>query len=112
MTDVLPPMVAAFVAAKNARDVDAQLACFAPAAVVLDEGHVYHGHDEIRGWIEAANARYSLRVRPLGYAGQGENGVLDAAVSGDFPGSPLTFRYRMRFGDDKIVSLRPEVARA
>ena len=106
--DDVPTVVTAWVAAKNAHDVDGQLACFSPAAEVDDEDKVHRGTEQVRAWIERVTAAYALTVVPEGWDGDATGGVLTALVSGDFPGSPLTFRYHLGLDADRITNVRTE----
>ncbi len=46
----LPGILDRYFKAQNAHDIDAMVACFAPDAVVRDEGHDIVGTDAIRAW--------------------------------------------------------------
>lgn len=95
--------------AKNAHDVEGQVACFAADASVDDEGQTIVGTDAIRGWATKVTAAYDLTVEPSGFAGDPDGaGVLTAMVSGSFPGSPLEFRYHLTLANGLITSLRTE----
>jgi hypothetical protein len=78
-------------------DADAYFAQFAEDAVAEDEGHEYHGIDEIRAW------RHSV---PLVTYTVGDvvtpdsETVAHAEIAGDFPGSPVTLAFHFRFTDD------------
>ena len=89
----LPPVLARYVAAKNAHDIDALLACFAPGARVRDEGEDLVGHDAVRAWLEKTSAKYRVTLEPLGYAENGDRLELTAKVTGTFKGSPITLRF-------------------
>jgi hypothetical protein len=104
----LPEPLPAYVAAKNAHDVEGQVACFAPDGVVDDEGETIAGTALIRAWAERVTAAYDLTVEPSGWTGTADRGVMTAMVSGDFPGSPLEFRFHLSLADDLITSLRTE----
>lgn len=108
MDSELPDPLATYVAAKNAHDVDGQLACFAPDAVVRDEGEELHGTDEIRPWIERTTAAYDLTVVPMSIAENGPATVMTALVDGDFPGAPLQFTYFLILKGNLIASFRTE----
>lgn len=110
MTDLdLPVPLAAWVAAKNAHDVEGQVACFAAGASVDDEGETVVGTEAVRAWAARVTAAYDLTVEPSGFAGDPDGtGVLTAMVSGNFPGSPLEFRYHLTLADGLITSLRTE----
>lgn len=105
----LPAPLADWVAAKNAHDVEGQVACFAADGSVDDEGQTVTGTDAIRAWVTRVTAAYDLTVEPSAFAGGPDGaGVLTALVSGSFPGSPLEFRYHLTLADGLITSLRTE----
>jgi len=108
VTAEVPDPLTAYVAAKNAHDVDGQLACFASDAVVRDEGEELHGSDEIRPWIERTTAAYDLTVVPMSVAENGPATVMTALVDGDFPGAPITFTYFLIIKAGRIASFRTE----
>jgi hypothetical protein len=79
MLSELPPVVARFVEAGDARDLDGAVACFTADAIVEDEGQ-------------------TLR--------DGE-GILIATLAGNFPGGPVELAYELTIGaDDAITSFR------
>lgn len=64
MLSELPPVVARFVDASNARDLDRFVACFAADAVVEDEGKTHTGIDEVREWKQETENRHTYTVEP------------------------------------------------
>lgn len=105
----LPLPLDAWVAAKNAHDVEGQVACFAADASVDDEGETIVGTEAIRAWATKVTAAYDLTVEPSRFDGDPDGaGVLHAKVSGAFPGSPLQFRFHVTLADGLITSLRTE----
>jgi len=105
----LPAPLAEWVAAKNAHDVEGQVACFSAEASVDDEGSTVVGTEAVRAWTARVTAAYDLTVEPTGFVGDPDGaGVLTALVSGAFPGSPLEFRYHLTLADGRITSLRTE----
>lgn len=106
MTLMLPPLLAALVAAHNAHDGAAFLACFADDAVVRDDGHTHFGKAAIRAWFDEVSRTYApnLDVNDLTLV-DGEP-VLTGTVSGNFPGSPAPVRYLLGLEDEKIVALK------
>lgn len=106
----LPAFLARFTAAMNGHDTDAFMNCFAPDAVVEDEGHTYHGLDEIRAWIQNAfeNARPLLAVQDAWE--KGDQAWMRGPVSGTFPGSPVVLDYHLEVKSGVISHLRCVVA--
>lgn len=72
MTPLLPGPIASYFAA-NGRDGAAVADCFAPDAVVRDEGHTYAGIAEIRRWKEAASSKYEYTSEPV--SSESEDGL-------------------------------------
>ena len=54
----MPSVLVAYFAAEDAADTDVLERCFAPDAVVHDEGRVMQGLDAIQAWKIAARAKY------------------------------------------------------
>src|ERR1700759_1512623 len=82
----LPATLTAYVAAHQARDVDAAIPYYTADAVVTDEGREYHGPDEIRAWMERAASAYTY-TGTLIAAYRIDDDHLDAVshLEGDFP---------------------------
>lgn len=106
MKPKLSPLLAAFVAAKNAHDSAAFAACFSPDAVVRDEGRTHRGHPAIKAWFEEAARKYRTRMTVTGIEPGKDRIVLTAMVSGDFPGSPFPFNYHLTLKDGLIAALK------
>jgi hypothetical protein len=104
----LPPLYAAFVAAKNAHDSKALAALFAADAVVADEGEEITGIPAIEAWSDKAKKKYALVVEPTAFTPGDPEDVLTAIVSGTFDGSPLEFRFFFKTAGGKITALRSE----
>ncbi len=106
MTLTLPPLLAAMVAAHNAHDVEAFLACFAEEAVVRDEGRAHFGRAAIRTWFEEVSRKYAPVFHVTDLATQAGEPVLSGTVSGNFDGSPIELRYYAGLEEGKIVALK------
>ncbi len=105
MSIQLPGAIALYVKAENSGDVSLLAECFAPDAVVRDEGRTYRGLPAIRGWKAATKTKYSHTVTPLEVARRETATVMKARLDGDFPGSPVTLEFRFVLDAGKIVSL-------
>jgi len=97
--------VAAYIAAANARDVDAVTACFSSAALVHDEKRERRGIAAIREWVVEVSERYRPTVEVLGVAERDGWTVVTGRVSGNFPGSPAELRYAFAVSGGKIDRL-------
>jgi hypothetical protein len=85
--------VAWAVAAANANDTEAFLACFTRDGVVDDWGREFRGADEIRGWSdrEFIGVRVSLDV--TGVDQQADATTVTATVGGDGFNGPSHFTF-------------------
>lgn len=105
MSIKLPPVVDAFLQAKNDHDSTAFVACFADQAVVWDEGREMRGTAAIKQWIENSNAKYHITVTAEKLAECDNETVLTAQVSGNFDGSPVLLDYHFTISEGKISQL-------
>ena len=105
MSVSLPAPIEAYFAAVNAHDPDRAVACFAPAAVVADDGHTRIGLDSIRAWIKGAIAQYRMTSDVISTEQTATATKVSANVSGTFPGSPITFHYTFTTVGDHISTL-------
>ena len=101
----IPDVIGRYVAATNARDVEAMTACFAPDATVRDEGRSYAGRAEIRAWEAEVTEKYGVTSELL--EAEWDGGALRASMqaSGNFQGSPAVLRYQFRIKDGMIAQL-------
>ncbi|WP_234572512.1 nuclear transport factor 2 family protein [Rhodohalobacter sp. 614A] len=100
----LPKVLTDLVAAQNNFDSEAYANCFSETAVVFDEGKTHRGKAEIKSWIAKANGTYKTVMKPLDYSPDQQ--MLEAEISGTFPGSPLVLKYQLEIADGLIQSLR------
>lgn len=101
----LPAAIAAYFAADRKGDAQALAQCFAPCAVVIDEGITYEGHEAIMDWIAHASTEYSYTVEPFALTREAGRIVVTSHLVGNFPGSPVDLRYRFVIDGDQIVRL-------
>ena len=104
MTTELPPALAAFFHATNTRDFSDFLSLFTPDAHVNDEASDHYG-PEIATWIDRATADAKPTVAVTDFSHEGDQFVITATVSGNFPGSPLPLHYHATLKDNKIATL-------
>ena len=87
-------------------EVERALAAFAPNAVVKDDGHEYHGGDEIRDWLSRASTQFSYTRTLIGAdAVDANTWLVTNHLEGDFPGGVVDLRYRFVLIDDLISEL-------
>jgi ketosteroid isomerase-like protein len=104
MTEI-PDVIGRYVAATNARDVEAMTACFAPDATVRDEGRRYAGRAEIRAWEAEVTEKYGLSSELLETERDGDALRASMRVSGTFPSSPAVLHYHFRIKEGLITQL-------
>ena len=102
----LPQPVAAYFAAEKANDPDAVAGCFAPQAVVRDEGKAITGRTAIREWQVETRKKYQHTLEPLGSVEQDGTTIVISRVAGNFPGSPIELPFEFRLQAGKIASLQ------
>lgn len=100
----LPPAIAAFFHATHSREFADFLSLFTPDAHVNDEANDYHGA-ETAAWIDQATAETKPTTNVTGITAAGEQLVVIAEVSGNFPGSPVQLHYHFKLKNDKIETL-------
>lgn len=104
MNEELPPVIAAFFHATNAREFGGFLSVFTPDAHVTDESKDHHGI-AILEWIEQATAEAKPVAEVTDVKLTNTNTVVTAIVSGNFPGSPVPLHYTFALRDGKIARL-------
>ena len=105
MNRELPKPLSAYYSAKNQKDIEGMLACFAADASVRDEGEDRRGHAEIREWMEETTRKYGVTVDPREISGEAHTPVVAALVAGNFPGSPVTLYYHFTLAGGAITHL-------
>jgi len=65
MSLLLPPSIALYVKRENAGDTVTLSACFAPNAMVRDEGRTYAGLAAITAWKAETKQKYHHTIMPL-----------------------------------------------
>jgi hypothetical protein len=108
MLDDLPTPIAAYLDANARLDADGMLAAFANDAIVKDEGSERRGREAIKAWIESATIAARAVFAPDACRREGEDFVLEGPTAGDFPGSPIRFRFRLTLRDGEIACLEIE----
>ncbi|WP_127500548.1 nuclear transport factor 2 family protein [Actinoplanes solisilvae] len=102
MTDKLPDVITAYLAAHDAHDNDAVTQTFAPDAIVTDEGQTYHGTEEIQSWLTKAAGEYT-------YTTEFKSATITYDVvqhlEGTFPGGQVDLHYLFELRDGVITRL-------
>lgn len=105
-TQKMPASVRSLVEAQQRHDSETYAKSFAPNARVFDEGKTHEGYDQIKNWINKANAAYKTVMKPIDYRETVSGGLLRAKISGSFEGSPVVLTYHLEFEDNLISSLK------
>jgi ketosteroid isomerase-like protein len=102
----MPDVVARYQDAHDRRDVETALAAFATDATVTDDGHEYHGPDEIRDWLARASTEFTYTRTLTGADAIDANSwLVTNHLEGDFPGGVVDLRYRFVLADGLISEL-------
>ena len=105
----IPTPIAAYIAATNAFDANALIACFAEGALVNDQLRDYWGLDAIKAWAEREIIADKVTMKVVKVVEHFGDTIVTAHVDGDFDktGLPgllaLAFHFAVRA--DKIVRL-------
>lgn len=105
MSIELPPVIAAFFESSNTREFADFLSLFTGDAHVNDEANDYYGA-KIAAWIDRATVDAKPIADITDVTHEGEQLVVTAQVSGNFPGSPVQLRYYFTLKNSKIATLR------
>jgi len=101
----LPAPIEHYVRIANSGALETVPECFAPDAIVHDEGQTYEGVAAIKNWMAATKKKYGHSITPLDLAERGGQSVLKARLTGNFPGSPITVNFTFALADGKVRSL-------
>ncbi|KUJ60780.1 hypothetical protein AR687_15320 [Flavobacteriaceae bacterium CRH] len=101
----LPIILSDLVKAQNKFNTTEYANCFAPEAIVFDEGEKHQGREAIRKWNEQTNAKYKSQLETLSYEIVNQESILTVNVSGTFPGSPIALKYHATLKEGLIETL-------
>jgi ketosteroid isomerase-like protein len=102
----IPAVIAAYQAAHDQHDTETALASFTADATVKDDGHEYHGTDEIRTWLSTAASEFTFtRTFVSAEDSGGDTWLVVNHIAGNFPGSPVDLRYEFAMRDGLIAEL-------
>jgi ketosteroid isomerase-like protein len=110
MTTALPPVVADYLAAVNACNVDGMVATFAPDAYVNDARREISGIDAIRRWAEKEMVGDHVTMEPLEVVDHYGETIVRSRYDGTYDKTSLPAELVMSdyftVRDGKIVSLK------
>jgi len=105
MAPNVPEVIAAYLAAEEAKDADALSRCFTEDGTVRDEGRDYRGRDSMRQWKQEADTKYRYVLQTVNAQTHGDKVTVRARLTGEFPGSPVELDHIFKLFNDKIASL-------
>lgn len=83
--------------------------CFTENAFVKDDGHIHTGIAAIKAWKADALKKYAFTSEPLSFEESHGKIMVISRESGNFPGSPIQFRYTFGLDGDKIASMEVQI---
>lgn len=102
----LPATISDFLAAHVVRDATSASRAFGPDAVVVDEGRMYRGSDELLDFLRNAGTEFTFTSELVGAQRiDDEHWVAIHHLEGDFPGGVVDLRYRFTIDGDLITEL-------
>ncbi|MCF6371127.1 nuclear transport factor 2 family protein [Rhizobium halophilum] len=101
----LPKAIAAYFAADKRGNAVEVSECLVETAFVKDEGEIYLGRDEIKGWKNKSSKKYHYTVEPFEISTDDRRTVVSSRLAGSFPGSPVDLRYFFVLDGDLIQAL-------
>ena len=101
----MPEILGAYFAADKGKDASILTSVFANDAVVHDEGQKHVGAKAIRDWWLAAKAKYNHVAEPIDAHQTGNEIIVRAKVSGQFPNSPIELRYFFVIKEGKVAEM-------
>jgi hypothetical protein len=102
----LPAPIELYIQIENSSALEGVPECFAPDAIVHDEGQTYEGLNAIKNWMTATKKKYGHTLTPLDLVERDDQTVLRARLAGNFPGSPVTVNFSFMLAGGKIYSLK------
>jgi hypothetical protein len=101
----LPHTIDLYVKAENSGDVELLSECFAPTPPFTMKTARMCGLAAIKEWKAETKKKYNHTVAPLDVAHRDGKTILEAKLTGNFPGSPVTLEFSFALKAGKIVSL-------
>ena len=101
----LPAPIAGYFTAENSDDTEALTTCFAPDAIVRDEGRRIQGIAAIKAWKRDGKAKYQHKIKVIAASEKDGETIVRGLVSGKFPGSPIELDFAFALKDGVIAAL-------
>jgi hypothetical protein len=109
---VVPDVVQTLLSAMEDRDLETIRASFTCDAAIVDEGETVYGPAGVNRWAARVMGYVPTFVVDAVSSAAAETAadtVVTTTTTGDFPGSPIVFRWHFTFEEDRISSLRIEL---
>lgn len=106
----LPAPISSYLVAHQARDLDTAARYYTEDAIAVDEGHAYHGPQQIRDWLATAASEYTYTIELTGARRiDDEHYVAIHHLEGNFPGgvADLQFKFTLREGRISRLTIEP-----
>ena len=102
----LPLIVSQYFDFDEVRDVESIVALFREDATVIDENETRQGTSEIRAWQEGSASTYTYSTEVTGTSRVApDRYVIDARLTGDFPGGTVDLKFDFTITDEHITRL-------
>ncbi|WP_440555953.1 nuclear transport factor 2 family protein [Streptomyces sp. SCPE 10] len=101
----LPVRVRTYLDAHARHDVPTAADCFAPAAVVVDDGRTHRGRDAVRAWLDRTSTEYTYTTTPLTAVPHDDrHWTVTQRLDGDFPGGTVDLAHAFTLDDDGRIT--------
>ena len=102
----LPEVIAGYLIAHAARDLDAAVSRYTEDATVVDEAKTYRGPQQIRAWLDISTSEYTYTLELIGARRVDDaHYVAIEHLEGNFPGGSADLDFTFTLKDDMIVRL-------
>lgn len=109
-TFTLPQTILNYYHASEIYDDELLEECFAKDALLVDEGEEYHGPKAVSAHIMKANRSANVTTEITNCVENNEETVVTGTIAGDFEGSPVPLDFHFTLHNEKIKTLRIEIA--
>jgi hypothetical protein len=102
----LPEVITRYLVARGQHDLETTGVIFAANAAVTDEGHTYHGRDEIRDWLGRSGSAYTYTTTLVAATKVDDaHFTVVQHLAGDFPGGVVDLQFRFTLRGQEIAEL-------
>jgi hypothetical protein len=102
----LPEVVAGFLRAHQARNLDVALQSFSADATVVDDGKTYKGLQRIRSWMSSSTNEFTYTTEPVAAYPLGDDHYeVVQHPEGNFPGGVVDLHFRFALREGTVLNL-------